>query len=65
MIGKATLGILEWLGLYKPIDHQYKRFELLREQCESPIEIAFWNVGYFELSELGDFANELVPEFCP
>lgn len=47
------LAILEKLGLYRPIDHDHKRFERLAKWCESPIEHAFWSAGYFELSKHG------------
>lgn len=55
----VLLGILGRLGLYKPTGHSYKVFDILREQCESPIEIAFWNVGYFELSRFGNFIPQV------
>ena len=53
------LGILAKLGLYKPLDHPYRVFNLESKKCESPLEIAFWNVGYFELSQFGDFAPQI------
>ena len=56
---KLTLGILARLGLYRPLGHRYKVFHKQREMCESPVELAFWNVSYFELSKLGDFAPQI------
>lgn len=54
-----VLSLLEWLGFYRPLDYHYKRIERLRTQCESPIEVAFWNTAYFELSKFGDFAPQI------
>ncbi|MCP4083202.1 MAG: DUF559 domain-containing protein [Planctomycetaceae bacterium] len=47
------LKLLERLGFYKPVDHAHQRFERLSRWCESPVESAFWSVGYWELSKHG------------
>lgn len=46
-------SILEKLGLFKPDDYEHRRFRSLAKLCESPIEKAFWSVGYFPLSKIG------------
>lgn len=52
------LRILERLGLYRPLDYDYARFDRLAGLLDSPIEKAFWSVAYFELSKHG----ELTPQ---
>lgn len=60
MIGETlAFELLQRLGLYKPLDHHYKVFEGQRKQCESPIEILFWNTAYFELSRFGEFSPQM------
>lgn len=54
-----NLRILESLGLYRPVDHEHKRFERLGSRCESPIEKAFWSAGYFELSKHGQLTPQV------
>jgi very-short-patch-repair endonuclease len=54
-----TLRILESLGLYRPVDHEHKRFERLALRCESPVEKAFWSTGYFELSKYGQLTPQI------
>jgi len=51
--------ILEYLGWYKPVHYNHKRFERLARRCESPIESAFWSAGYFELSKLGQLTPQV------
>lgn len=52
--------ILRMIGLKrKPLDYNHKRFDRLVRKCESPIEKAFWNVGYFELSKHGKFTPQV------
>lgn len=56
MIG---LRILEHFGLYKPVDHEHKRFDRLAARLESPIEKIFWSAAYFELSKLGQLTPQV------
>jgi very-short-patch-repair endonuclease len=54
-----AIKLLHRLGLFQPASLPYDVFEAQRERCESPMEVAFWNAGYFELSKLGDFAPQM------
>lgn len=56
MIG---LRILEWAGLYNPLDYDHKRFERLGRRLESPIEKIFWSAAYFELAKYGQLTPQV------
>lgn len=56
MIG---LKILEWAGLYKPLDYDHNRFERLARRLESPVEEIFWSCGYFDLSKYGQITPQV------
>lgn len=56
MIG---LWILEWAGLYRPLDYDHERFNRLAKRLESPIEKIFWSAAYFELSKYGQLTPQV------
>jgi very-short-patch-repair endonuclease len=55
----VELQMMEKLGLFEPIDHDHKRFEILVTYCDSPIEKIFWSSAYFTLSRIGKITPQL------
>ncbi len=56
---KVMERLLEYMGRYRPLDYNHKRFDRLSALCESPVEAVFWSVAYFELSKYGQLTPQI------